>query len=245
MFRAHADLARAEFEEISGEVARAAALGGVACGAALLLGLLFPIGLALFLGEWLFGSLGWGVLHASLLLIGVAVAAILAALRVPGVGMSFGLAIVLGALVAVLLGLNLPNQLYAQLGPSVLAGVEPGIRPLVVGLAAGAVLVGLVLLLAGARAGGAGGAVGGLLIGALLGAGLGAFSAITFPWHVAIASAVALALLLWPVLAVMRLASSGIDTEALKARFWPDVTIETTKETLEWIRARAPLGPRP
>ena len=245
MFRAHKDLARAEFEAIGDEVKRAAALGGLAFAALLLLGLLFPIGLALFLGEWLFGSLGWGVLHATLLLVAVAIAAILAALRVPGVGTSLGVGLVLGALVAVLLALNLPTQLYTQVGPSVLPGIEPGIRPLVVGIAGGAIVVGILLFLAGARAAGVGGAIGGLLVGGIFGAGLGAFSAITFSWHVAIASGIALALVLWPVLMGMRVARSGIDTDALKARFWPDVTIETTKETFEWIRARAPLGPKP
>ena len=37
---------------------------------------------------------------------------------------------------------------------------------------------------------------------------------------------------------------NGIDTEALKNRFYPNVTIETTKETIEWVRAQTPLGPK-
>jgi hypothetical protein len=36
----------------------------------------------------------------------------------------------------------------------------------------------------------------------------------------------------------------GFDGEALKARFWPTQTIETTKETIEWLREQRPLGPR-
>jgi hypothetical protein len=39
-------------------------------------------------------------------------------------------------------------------------------------------------------------------------------------------------------------AREGIDGDALKARFWPDETITTTKETIEWVRERTPLGPR-
>jgi hypothetical protein len=35
----------------------------------------------------------------------------------------------------------------------------------------------------------------------------------------------------------------GIDVEALRARFFPDETIATTKETIEWVRERTPLGP--
>ena len=39
-------------------------------------------------------------------------------------------------------------------------------------------------------------------------------------------------------------AREGIDMDVLKARFWPRETIETTKETIEWVRKRTPLGPR-
>jgi len=245
MFRAHKDLARAEFEAIGDEVKRAAALGGVAFAALLLLGLLLPIGVALFVGEWLFGSVGWGVLHASMLLVAVVVAAVMAALRVPGIATAFAVSLVLGALVAVLFGLNLPNQLYVQAGDALIPGIEPGVRPLVTGLAIGATIGGLLLLLLGARAGGPGGAIGGLIGGAVLGALAGAFSVITFPPHVAIAVGIALALALWPILMGMRVAGGGLDMDALKDRFWPATTIETTKETIEWIRARVPLGPKP
>ena len=51
-------------------------------------------------------------------------------------------------------------------------------------------------------------------------------------------------LVAWPIAAGFGVAREGIDTEALKARFYPTKTIETTKETIEWVRARTPLGPR-
>ena len=38
-------------------------------------------------------------------------------------------------------------------------------------------------------------------------------------------------------------ASAGIDVEALKARFYPQTTIDTTKETIEWAKARIPGAP--
>ena len=60
--RAHIDLAKAELDEIKGEVARAAGLGAAAIAAAILLSLLLAIGGMLFTGEWIFGSIGWGVL---------------------------------------------------------------------------------------------------------------------------------------------------------------------------------------
>ena len=49
-------------------------------------------------------------------------------------------------------------------------------------------------------------------------------------------------LVAWPTLAGYRAARGGIDTDALKARFYPTQTIETTKETIEWVRERTPLG---
>ncbi|MES2209083.1 MAG: hypothetical protein V4515_02735 [Chloroflexota bacterium] len=48
----------------------------------------------------------------------------------------------------------------------------------------------------------------------------------------------------WPILAGIGVARNGIDTGALKSRFYPTQTIETTKETLEWVRERTPLGPK-
>src|SRR4051812_22415496 len=58
----HVELARAEFEEIADSVKRAAIFGGVAIAAGLFAALLLGVGLPLWLGEWLFGSIGWGVL---------------------------------------------------------------------------------------------------------------------------------------------------------------------------------------
>ena len=46
----------------------------------------------------------------------------------------------------------------------------------------------------------------------------------------------------WPILMGLGVARNGIDTDALKARFYPSQTIETTKETIEWVRERTPLG---
>ena len=41
-----------------------------------------------------------------------------------------------------------------------------------------------------------------------------------------------------------RVAAGGIDFETIKLRFWPQQTIDTTKETIEWAKARNPLGPK-
>jgi len=305
--RAHVDLAKAEASEIGNEIKVAATGVGIALGAAILLAFLLPIGLALFLGEWLFGSLGWGVLHGAELLVLVAVIGVAGgALRATGIGRSVALAFLAGTLVAILFGTNAPNLLYTWIADQFGAGRDPGAvafvvgaavgavvfgiiglligarggtasgavgglvggalfggvvgsagggvarlaenegsRPLVVGLLIGAALLGLVGLVLGARSGGVNGALVGLATGFVLGGALGAFTAITFSWHVAIAIGVAVFLGLSSGLILANLARDGVDTEALKARFYPQSTIETTKETIEWAKARIPGAPKP
>jgi hypothetical protein len=56
--------------------------------------------------------------------------------------------------------------------------------------------------------------------------------------------AVATFLIAWPALMLLRLKRQGIDADELKRRFWPQQTIDTTKESIEWAKARLPLGPK-
>jgi hypothetical protein len=242
--QAHIALAKTELEDIKGEVGRAAALGGAAIAAAILLSLLLAIGGMLFLGEWIFGSIGWGLLLGSELLIAVAVTAILVAVRVPGLGRDVLIALLLGVLAGVFFGLSLSNQLFTAIGDASGLGVDPAVRPLVIGLLIVGILGALVGLVLGARAGGGRGAIGGLFGGLLAGALLGAFLSIAFGWRVGAALGVATFLAAWPVLEGLRTQRQGVDVEQLKARFYPATTIETTKESIEWAKARVPGGPR-
>ena len=133
----------------------------------------------------------------------------------------------------------------AFIGGGVRLAQNEGSRPMIVGLLLVGGVCGLAGLVVGARGGGgAGGAVAGFFTGFVLGGALGAFSAITFSWHVAIAIGIALFLLLAIALMVADVASRGIDTEALKKRFYPQASIDMTKETVEWAKARIPRGPR-
>ncbi len=235
------DLARAEADEIKGEVARAALFAGIALASLLLLGFFVGIGILLFVGEWVFGSIGWGLLHGTLLLIAVGVLAVLLAIRVPRLGVAFLVALVAGAIVAALLGAHLPNEAWRGIGEGLNLGVDPGVRPLLVGTLVIALVGALAGLAIGSRSGAA---AGGLFGGLVLGAIVGALSALTPDWRVGIAIGVTVWLLAWPILMGVTTAREGIDTEALKARFWPQATIDTTKETIEWAKARMPLGPR-
>jgi hypothetical protein len=216
---------------------------GIAAACLLLVGFLLPIGLLLFIGEWLFGSIGWGLLHGTELLVAVVVLAVMLALRVRGLVIAFAGAVVIGLVVAVVLGPNLANQLWRGIGDGANLG-DPAWRPLATGVLVMAIVGGVGGLALGVRADGSGPALGGLVGGALVGAVVGAFSAITFDWRVGTAVAVAIGLASWPAMMGLAIARQGLDSDALKARFWPQATIDTTKETIEWAKARSPLGPK-
>ena len=118
LFQAHVDLAKAELSEIVDEVKRMVALIGAAIGILVLAGLLFAIGLFLFLGEWLFGSIGWGVLLGTLLLVDIAIVAVLLALDVAGrrLGTAFVIGAIVGGIVGVVFALDLTHRGWTALG---------------------------------------------------------------------------------------------------------------------------------
>ena len=59
-----------------------------------------------------------------------------------------------------------------------------------------------------------------------------------------IALGIATYLAAWAVLMGLRVQRQGIDVEALKARFIPQTTIDTTKESIEWAKARVQRDPK-
>jgi hypothetical protein len=241
---AHIDLAKAEAKSIGDEIKRVAAFVAIAIAVLLFAGILATVGTALFLGEWLLGSIGWGVLHGVLLFSAIAVACALGAVGVSGgrIGRAFLLGLLLGVVVAVLLVLALPNRAYTSIGQSALPNVEPGVRPLVVGAAILA-SVGLLLgIVAAFRTSGGGARVGALVGGIVGGALIGAVSAIDVGPQVAIGIGLTVAYTTWIALMGIDIARTGIDMDAMKARFYPTQTIETSKETLAWLQSRMPPG---
>jgi len=144
---AHLELLKAELAGIGAEIKWIAALvGGIV--ALLLFALsLLAIGGVLFLGEWLFGSIGWGILHGLLLSIGGIVAMALLILDVPRILVTRSLlwALVSGASVSVGLGLNLAREAATRGADFVIANVVANLDPawapaVVAGVAVGVVL---------------------------------------------------------------------------------------------------------
>lgn len=119
------------------------------------------MGLPLFLGEWIFGSIGWGLLHGLLFLAAIGVTSIVMALHVgaDAVTRSVVVGLLTGILVGVVLGLNLTNRAWTLLGDSVLPLTDPAPRALATAVVVLpvvlAVLVGLLTLVQALRAGAA------------------------------------------------------------------------------------------
>ena len=244
---AHVELAKSEFADIADAAKRAAMLVGIALAAGLIAGLIVTVGLPLFLGEAIFGSIGWGILLGVLLLASLALAAAITALQ-PGVQASIGrpflLGVVVGVLVGVVLGLNLTNRGWTALADTLVPAMDSAYRPLVVGVAAMAFIGALVGLIGGAMAGGGTGAMGGLIAGILAGVFLGFLTAFAPGRRVGAAIGVTAGLITWTAAMGVEIARGGFDTDALKDRFYPSRTIEITKETIEWARERIPLSRR-
>jgi hypothetical protein len=245
VLRAHVALGRAEAEAIKGEAARAAAFAGVAIAALLLLAIFLPVAAILFLGEWLFGSIGWGVLLGTELLVCLAAAAAVLGLKLEGVLRPAAVvSLVVGVVAFVVFGASWFNRLWTWIGDTTGVAIDSAPRPLVIAVVVVAVVGALIGLIAGARAAGAGGAVGGLVAGLVAGGLCGAFLAYDFGWRVGAALGFATLYAAFLITLGARIAAVGIDTEKIKLRFWPQQTIDTTRETIEWAKARNPLGPK-
>ena len=244
MVRAHIALGRAEADAIKGEVAYAAAFAGIAIAVLLLLGIFLPIAAMLFLGEWLFGSIGWGLLLGAETLIAIAVTAVVVGLRLKGPVPAAAIGVIAGVVAFIVLGASWFYRLWIWIGDSTTLAIDGAYRPLVIAIVVVGIVVAVVGLLAGARVAGVGGAVGGLVAGFILGALLGAFLAYDFGWRVGAALGFATFYAVYVGVLAGRVASAGIDFDKIKLRFWPQQTIDTTRETIEWAKARNPLGPK-
>ena len=238
---AHMKLARAEFSEIGQRLKHVAMLAGIAFALLFLAGMTVVVGLALWLGDWLLGSIGWGALDGCLVLVVIAAFLLLAIVEF-GWGRIFAallVGIAAGVLAALIVGLP-----WQQIGDQSFSGIHLGFRPLLLSLVWGAAVAAVVFGLLGAWAGRVRGLSFGILLGAFLGALLGLLAAARPDVKCTVAIGLTIGLLVWPIWAAVLVLRGGVDWDKVKARFMPTVTIETTKETIEWVRKQMPLAPK-
>jgi hypothetical protein len=250
LLQAHIGLLKAELAVAGRELGVIVGLGAAAVGLAILVAILLYVGTFLFMGEWLFGSMGWGIIHGTLG--GVALIGFVAVDLAGGSKTSYawGLfwGVVVGFALAVVMSFNLAND-----GAEWSAGlIEDQLRldehwaPTLVGLVVGAVLGAIAASLAGWRLGwklGSPGVMAGL--GVVLGAFVGALLASTRydnPDGV-VGLAIMIGLLVWIGVGFALAYRDGFDPEVRYARLLPResiVAFERTREQLseQWARQK-------
>ena len=247
LFQSHLDLLKAEIGQIANQIKLISAQAGCALAIALMTGTLLYVGGFLFEGEWLFGSIGWGLAHgvlfgfAMILILALAIVgaprrATLGSLFVAAL-VTFGLALLCGSNV----GYNAASSAAANLAFPLNGTVAVA---LVAGAVVGAILFGLML----ARMAGRGGFVGGLIVGVVIGAIVGwLIAASPWTWPPAVGFAITMGLIAWPILDVVF--AWPLDPSARFAKLYPSQSIEAAKQTRAWLEEqwttrRSKLGGR-
>ena len=233
LLQAHIALLKAELNDILGEVKVLATQAGILLLFALMTGVLLYVGGFLFLGEWLFGSIGWGLAHGVLLGIGLivilALAIVGARARTAVYGFLVSVLIVIG--VALLCGSNVAYEAAQTSGTLAQPFGAPGVIALFGGIVLGALLFGILF----AFAGGARGAIGGVVLGVILGAIVGwLIAGAPWTWPPAVAFGIMIGLVAWPILAVA-FAWPSLDPAARFARLKPQQSIDAANETRAWM----------
>jgi hypothetical protein len=147
---AHVALGKAELAVILEDAKRVAALVGLALAFVLYIGLLVSVGMALFLGEWIFGSIGWGVLHGALLSAFLITAMALILVEAPRycLARGFGWGIALGLVTSLVLGSNACRQAATWAADQLRAGPFPALSvewgPAIVGVVVGAIVLAII-----------------------------------------------------------------------------------------------------
>ena len=205
---------------------------------AFLLVCLLYVGTFLFLGEWLFGSMAWGILHGSLLTVLFVVPIVLNLgggwLGAYARGFATGLAVTI--LLSIVFGSNVLRNAAVAAGewaaPSL--ALDPASLPTLIAMLFGAVVLGVALWLVGLRVGRALRLlVVGLLVGGLVGAILGS---VTFDWQGAVAVALTFGLVTWLAVTGALAAQRGFDPESRYARLVPRESIAAFEESRSFVR---------
>lgn len=232
--RAHLDLLRAEISAIVDQIKQMAAAAGIVLVFALLVANMLYIGGFLFVGEWLFGSMGWGLAQGVLLGLAIIVVALLVILgvRKRTYGISLLLAALLAIVLALLIGLNVTYD-TANYWAGQFAAPFDNVG--LVAAIAGGVIGGLILLILLLFVGGVFGAVAGLLVGAIIGVPIGwLMGGAPWTWPPAVGFSLTVGLVLWPILCVA-IGWRQIDLEKRFGGLYPRQSIEAAQETRAWL----------
>jgi hypothetical protein len=238
LLEAHVALFRAELAIAGRELGIVIAMAVLILALAVVAVLLIVIGGSLFLGEWLFGSMAWGILHGVLFFV---------ACIVPlGLDLAGGRrdawlrGLITGILVTLLLwavfasnvlrdsAVNTAHSLETSLA------IEPAFLPTLVGLAAGSIVFGVVALIVGLRWGNAIAlAIGGIVLGAIVGAILGS---VTFDTKGALAVAVTVGLITWIAITAGLAVTRGFDPEGRYEPMVPRESMAMAAETKAFLQ---------
>jgi hypothetical protein len=219
---------------------------GLAAGAltlALLTLILLYVGTFLFMGDWLFGSMGWGIIHGTLL-----AGALIGIIAVNLAGGQIGAylwGVVWGVLVAVLLSLLLISNLLREAAVAGAEAVEndiplhPHLLPTVVGFVVGAAILAVAALIAGWRSDWK---YGSPLVMTIIGIGLGGFVGMLFASTVydnpngVVGLGIMVGLIVWISVGAWLASRRGFDPEARYESLVPResmASFETTRTFME------------
>ena len=243
LLNAHIALLKAEINEILGQIAVIAGLGFAALVFAFVTFTMLYVGGFLFLGEWLFGSIGWGFAHGLLFGIVLIVNIVFVILGASGMRLVAAFIVALAVLFAVAVlcgsnaGYNAANGVSSGLAQPL---GTPGVVALVAGIVFGALLFTLLL----ARVAGRNGAIGGFFLGAILGALLGwLIAGAPWTWQPAFGFGITIGLLAWIILIIV-FAVPGLDPAAKFSKLYPRQSVESFDETRAFLeeqwRSRQP-----
>jgi hypothetical protein len=215
-----------------------ATFGGIAFVLLLTMANMLYIGGFLFLGEWLFGSMGWGLAHGVFFALGLAIVLVLLMLGATArqAIASFLIATVLTVLLAAFLGTNVAYNSAVYIGQQLPFPLNSGTAVgMLGGLLIGAIVLGILL----ARIGGRGGLYLGLFIGAAIGSVLGlSVGSAAWTWPPAVGFAISIGLVLWPIIN-FAISWPSLDLEEYFSRLSPKETIAAVTETREWLQNQA------
>ncbi len=249
LIEAHLALLRAELAITGREVG---IILGLALGAfvvAVLVGILLYVGSFLFLGEWLFGSMGWGIIHGTLL--GGAFIGFVAVNLAGGDMRAYGAGALVGIVTVVVLSLlllsNMGNE-AGEWGSRVLGDdlISESDLPFgdewlttLVGIAAGAAVLAVVAFIGGWRAQQRGRALVGLVgaaavVGGLVG-GIYLSTRYDAPDGV-LGLAIMVGLITWIVAGLLLANRRGFDPEARYANLVPRESIAAFERSREFLK---------